>query len=62
MAAFQSQQNQQQLDMASAMSSAQNTQTMVQKMMEEANQKRTTAMIEKTQYYSHLPDKINLGQ
>ncbi len=62
MAAFQSQQNQQQLDAASAMASAQNTQTTVEKLFEDVKQKRMNAMVEKTQFYSHMTDKINLGQ
>ncbi len=62
MAAYQTQQNQQQLDAASAATSAENTQTTIRKMVEDTKQKQMNEMIEKTQFYSHMTDKINLGQ
>jgi hypothetical protein len=62
MAAFQTLQNQQQLDAASAMASAQNTQTTIKKLFEDAKQKEMNAMVEQTQFFSHMTDKINLGQ
>lgn len=62
MAAYQAQQNQMQIDAASAMASKQNAQTTADKLMEDAKQKNISAMVERTQFYSHLTDKINLSQ
>ena len=62
MAAYQTQLNQQQIDAASAATSRENTDTMVRKLVEDTKQKQINETVEKTQFYSRLTDKINLGQ
>lgn len=58
---IQNQINQHQMDAASAATSRENTQTAIQKMVMDAENKKTTMKVEQSNFYSGLSNKINLS-
>jgi outer membrane protein TolC len=61
LANFQNAINQQQMDVASAATSRENTQTAIQKMNMDADNKKTSMKVEQNGFYAGLVSKINLG-